>query len=251
MRTLTIGVLVCGLAASACNRAETPALASTALAPAGAASDPGTVPVATVGRAKPTAATPAPATAAAATAAAATSAAAMREVTIPAGTRIPIVLDTPVGSDTSRVEQAVQAHLSQPIVVHGQTVLPTGSHVSGVVTDAAQSGKVKGRAHFSVRFTSVTPRGDDERYSFRAGSVTRTAPATKKRDAMEIGIPAAGGAVVGGLLGGKKGALIGGAAAGGAGSAVVMNQRGKEVRLGKGAPLILRLSEPLTIRVKS
>jgi len=174
----------------------------------------------------------------------------MREVTIPAGTRLPIVLDTPVGSDTSRVEQAVQAHLSQPIIVHGQTVLPTGSRVSGVVTDATRSGKVKGRAHFSVRFTTVSPRGDDERYTFHAGSVTRTAPATKKRDAMEIGIPAAGGAVVGGLLGGKKGAVIGGAAAGGAGTAVVLNQRGKEVRLGKGAPVVLRLSEPLTIRIK-
>ena len=67
---------------------------------------------------------------------------------------------------------------------------------------------------------------------------------------MEIGIPAAGGAVVGGLIGGKKGALIGGTAAGGAGTAVVLNQRGKEVRLGRGAPLILRLSEPLTVRVR-
>jgi len=243
MRLLTIGVLVGGLAAGACNRTETPAVTASAAAPAAAASDSRTVPVATVGHAEAAAATPTPAPAG-------VSAAALREVTIPAGTRIPIVLDTSIGSDTSRVEQAVQAHLSQPIVVNGQTVLPTGSRVSGVVTDAAQSGKVKGRAHFSVRFTSVTPRGDNERYSFRAGSVTRTAPATKKRDAMEIGIPAAGGAVVGGLLGGKKGAVIGGAAAGGAGTAVVLNQRGKEVRLGKGAPLILRLSEPLTIRLR-
>ena len=174
----------------------------------------------------------------------------MHEVTIPAGTRLPIVLDTAVGSDTSRAEEPVHAHLAQPIVVHGQTVLPTGSRVSGVVTDATRSGKVKGRAHFSVRFNTVTPRGDDERYTFRASGVTRMAPATKKRDAMEIGIPAAGGAVVGGLIGGKKGAVIGGAAAGGAGTAVVLNQRGKEVRLGKGAPVVLRLTEPLTVRVK-
>jgi hypothetical protein len=174
----------------------------------------------------------------------------MREVTIPAGTRLPIVLDSSVGSDTSRLEESVQAHLSQPIVIHGQTVLATGSRVGGIVTNVARSGKVKGRATLSVRFNSVTPRGDTERYNFRAGAVTRTAPATKKRDAMEIGIPAAGGAVVGGLIGGKKGAAIGGAAGGGAGTAVVLNQRGKEVRLGKGAPLILRLSEPLTVRVR-
>jgi hypothetical protein len=67
---------------------------------------------------------------------------------------------------------------------------------------------------------------------------------------MEIGIPAAGGAVVGGLIGGKKGAVIGGAAAGGAGTAVVMNQRGQEVHIGKGAALTLKLTEPLTVRVR-
>jgi hypothetical protein len=237
MRLLIMGLLACGLAISACDKAEAPAAAAsapagtTAAAPA-SPSDSSTVPVGTSGR--PPAAAPA-----------------FREVTIPAGTRLPIVLDTSVGSDTSRVEQPVHAHLSQAIVVHGMTALPAGSRVSGVVTDAKRSGKVKGLAHIAVRFNGVTPKGDDERYSLHAGSVARTAKATKKRDAMEIGIPAAGGAVVGGLIGGKKGAVIGGAAGGGAGTAVVMNQRGKEVRLGKGAALSLKLTEPLTVRVRS
>jgi hypothetical protein len=225
-----IGLLACGVATGACNaEAEAPSAATAAPA------DSSTVPVATAGRAD----------------AVAPAAATFREVTIPAGTRLPIVLDTSVGSDTSHVEQGVQAHLSQPVVVNGLTVLPSGSQVRGVVTEAKQSGKVKGLARIAVRFNSVTPRGDDERYNFRAGSVARTAQATKKRDAMEIGIPAAGGAVVGGLIGGKKGAAIGGAAAGGAGTAVVLNQRGKEVRLGKGAALTLKLTEPLTVRVRA
>src|SRR5262245_19743386 len=240
MRFLIIGVLACGVAAGGCSRAEISAAARSM--PATATPEAGSAAIATTGRANLAATSAASATPAAGVK--------MHEVTIPAGTRLPIVLDTAVGSDTSRVEEAVHAHLSQPIVVHGQTVLPTGSRVSGVVTDAARSGKVKGRAHFSVRFNAVTPRGDDERYTFRAGAVTRMAAATKKRDAMEIGIPAAGGAVVGGLIGGKKGAVIGGTAAGGAGTAVVLNQRGKEVRLGKGAPVVLRLTEPLTVRVK-
>src|SRR5262245_23937754 len=246
MRLLTIGLLACGVATGACNQAETAAAAATipagnaAVAPALPA-DSSPASVATGGRADAvalSAATPG------------AGVPAFREVTIPAGTRLPIVLDTSVGSDTSRVEQPVHAHLSQPIVVHGVTVLPSGSRVAGVVTDARRSGKVKGLAHIAMRFNSVSPRADDERYSFHAGSVSRTAQATKKRDAMEIGIPAAGGAVVGGLIGGKKGALIGGSAAGGAGTAVVLNQRCKEVRLGKGAALTLKLTEPLTVRVK-
>jgi hypothetical protein len=232
-----IGLLAGGIATSACDQAEAPAAAAsaptgTAAAAPATPSDSNAVPVATAG---PTS----------------SAAPAFREVTIPAGTRLPIVLDTSVASDTSRVEQPVHAHLSQAVVVHGLTALPAGSRVSGVVTDAKRSGKVKGLAHIAVRFNSVTPKGDDERYSFRAGSVARTAEATKKRDAMEIGIPAAGGAVVGGLLGGKKGAVIGGAAGGGAGTAVVMNQRGKEVSLGKGAAITLKLTEPLTVRVRA
>ena len=177
--------------------------------------------------------------------------AAVRDVTIPAGTQLPIVLDPGVGSSTSRVEQPVHAHLARSVVVNGQTVLPEGSAVSGVVTDATRSARVKGRAHVAVRFDTLTPRGVDERYNIRTTAVGRTAPGTKKKDALEIGGGAAGGALIGALIGGKKGAAIGTATGAGAGTAVVLSTRGKEVSLPKGAALTLRLVEPITVRVKS
>jgi hypothetical protein len=176
---------------------------------------------------------------------------AVHEVTLPAGTRLPIVLENPVGSDISRVEQPVRAHLSTPVRLRGETVLPRGSRVTGIVTDATRSGKVKGRAHVGIRFDSVVSGGDDTRYELWAAPIGRVAPGTKKKDALEIGLPAAGGAVVGGLIGGGKGAAIGSAAGGGAGTAVVLSTRGKEVRLPRGTPLTLRLTAPLTIRVRS
>src|SRR5690348_11992179 len=74
------------------------------------------------------------------------------EITIPAGTALPVVLDTAVGSDISRVEQPVRGHLSRAILVRGVTAVPRGSAVSGIVTDATRSGKVKGRAHVAFRF---------------------------------------------------------------------------------------------------
>ena len=174
---------------------------------------------------------------------------AVREITLPAGIRLQVVLDTSVGSDTSRVEQAVHAHLSRPVVLRGVTVLAAGSTVSGVVTNATRAGKVKGLAHVAMRFDTVTPRGESERYQIRTLPVGRTAAATKKKDALEIGAPAAGGAIIGALIGGKKGALIGGAAGGGAGTAVVLSTRGKEVHVPKGALLTLKLSAPLTVRI--
>jgi hypothetical protein len=175
---------------------------------------------------------------------------AAREVVIPAGTALPIVLDSTISSATSRVEQEVRAHLAHAIEVHGITALPAGSAVTGVVTDATRSGRVKGRAHVAVRFHEIAPRGQDERYAIAAGPVARVAPGTKKKDALEIGGPAAGGALVGALVGGKKGALIGTGIGGGAGTAVVLSTRGKDVRLAAGTRLTIHLTAPLTVRVK-
>lgn len=174
----------------------------------------------------------------------------VREVTLPAGTRLPVVLEKAVGSDISRVEEPVRAHVSRAVRVGGAIAVPQGSLVSGVVTDATRPGKVKGRAHIGLRFQSLALKGDDaQRYTMRTATVGRLAPATKKDDALKIGLPAAGGAIVGGLLGGKEGAAIGGAAGGGAGTAVVLSTRGKDVRLPRGTPLTIRLTAPLTIRI--
>jgi hypothetical protein len=162
-----------------------------------------------------------------------------------------VVLDTPVGSDISRVEQPIHAHLARSVHVNGATAIPRGSAVSGYVTSARRSGKVKGRAYVSMRFSSLTPAGNTEPYRIQTRTVGRLAPATKQQDAVKIGAPAAGGALVGGLVGGKKGAAIGAAAGGGAGTAVVMTTRGKEVRLGRGATVLVRLAQPLRLRVRS
>jgi hypothetical protein len=53
---------------------------------------------------------------------------------------------------------------------------------------------------------------------------------------------------VGAITGGKKGAAIGAAVGGGAGTAVVLSTRGKDVRMGEGSIVLVRLSEPLVIK---
>ena len=174
----------------------------------------------------------------------------MREVTLPAGTVLPVDLETSVGSDISRVEQPVQGRLRRAITINGVQVLPAGTAVSGHVTAAQRPGKVKGRGYVAMRFTELdTPGAGTTRIS--TAPISRTAPATKEKDAVKILAPAAGGAVVGRIVGGKsaarKGALIGGAA----GTGYVLSTRGKEVRIGKGADLAVRLTAPVTVRVSS
>ena len=99
--------------------------------------------------------------------------------------------------------------------------------MSGVVTDATRSARVKGRAHVAVRFDTLVPQGGSDRYTIETAAIGRTAPGTKKKDALEIGVPAAAGAIIGGLTGGGKGAAIGTAVGGGAGTAVVLSTRGE------------------------
>jgi hypothetical protein len=174
-----------------------------------------------------------------------------REVTIPAGTILRLRTSRAFGSDISRTEQRVTATLARSVRLNGREVLPAGSTAFGFVTEAKRSGKVKGRARVGVRFTEIAPRGDDERYEMRTRSWVVVAPATKKKDALKIGVPAAGGAAIGAIVGGKKGAGIGALAGGGGGTAVVLTTRGNEVRVGRGATLVIRLAAPLTVRVRT
>ena len=173
-----------------------------------------------------------------------------RDVTVPAGTVLPIVLDSYVASDTSRIEDQVRAHVRRAIVIDGLPVIPAGSEIVGHVTRATRAGRVKGRGQLAFRFTRLSAGDPAERLAISTSTVARQAPATKKKDAATIAIPAAGGAVIGAIAGGRKGAAIGAAAGGGGGTAVVLSTRGREVRLGRGAVASVRLLRPVTIRMQ-
>ena len=176
---------------------------------------------------------------------------AYREVTLPAGTVLPVELTTRVGSEISSIEDPVRGTLRRPVVVGGVQAFPAGTAVVGHVTAAERSARVKGRARIAFRFTTIDPPGDAERLTMRTDTVSRLAQATKKQDAAKIGGGAAGGAIIGGILGGGDGAAKGAAIGGAAGTGVVLSTRGKEVTLPAGTPVSVRLSAPLTVRVST
>jgi hypothetical protein len=175
---------------------------------------------------------------------------AAREITLPAGTVLPVTLETPVGSDTSRVEQPVEGRLRHAVMLRGVEVLPPGTMVRGHVTAARRPGRVKGRGYVAMRFTEIETPGPGVEHMTTA-TVGRLAPTTRQKDAVEILAPAAAGALIGRVAGGKSGAATGALIGGGAGTAYVLSTRGKDVRVGRGAALSVRLREPLTVRVPS
>ena len=147
------------------------------------------------------------------------------------------MLDTGVGSDTSRVEEPVQG---APLVAgrrrrrHGAAAKARAS--SGVVTDAR--GRRRSKAARTSRCASTRSR--------RAATTSATDPdggdRTHGGGDQEEGRgqdrrAAAGGAIIGAIVGGKKGAAIGTAVGGGAGTAVVLvdARRGSASAQGRGA----------------
>jgi len=170
-----------------------------------------------------------------------------REVTLAQGTVLTARLDSAIGSDTSREGDTVEATLTEAVRLDGVEVLPSGSVLTGVVTTADASGKVKGRANLAVTFRSVTVAGGGT-YAVSA-SLHRLAASTKGDDAKKIGIPAAAGAGIGAIIGGKQGAGIGALIGGGAGTAVVLSTSGPEVRYAKGDSMSIALDQPVNVRV--
>jgi hypothetical protein len=175
----------------------------------------------------------------------AAAAAAPRVVTVPAGSRLEVTLETAVASNTNSVEDPVRATLIAPLVVDGVTVAPRGSVLLGAITGVRESGRVRGRAELGMRFNRL--QTEAVTYDIRTAPLQWTAEGTKGEDAAKIGIGAAAGAVIGGIAGGGKGAAVGSAIGAGGGSAVVLATRGEEIHLGAGTTLRVALTEPLAV----
>lgn len=169
-----------------------------------------------------------------------------REYSVPEGTVLHLNLDTAVSSETSQIEDRVDATLKDAIQIDGVEVLPAGSAVRGSVTSAQSAGKVKGRASLAIHFASIDARGAN--YPISAG-IAMEAASTKKKDITKIGIGAGAGAIIGGIIGGGKGAAAGAAIGGGGGTAVVLMTEGKPVELARGASVSVSLSKSVEVRV--
>jgi len=118
-----------------------------------------------------------------------------------------VTLDQALASNQSRPGDHFDATVSEPVVVHGKTVIPQGAHAEGLVVDARQSGRLMGPAQLQLALETVAVNGQN--YDVRTISHPRIGPDHKKRNWGWIGGSAAGGAVIGALAGGGTGALIG------------------------------------------
>jgi hypothetical protein len=131
-------------------------------------------------------------------------------------------------------------------VVDGKTAIPSGTAVSGTVTDAKPLGRFAGGASLSLKLDSINLNGTER--AIQTAAVTQTEKGKGKRTAVMAGGGAALGALIGGLAGGGKGAAIGAVAGGGAGTGGAAFTGNKDIVLPAESALSFTLSQPIEIQ---
>src|ERR1043166_3168496 len=78
-----------------------------------------------------------------------------RQLTIPAGTHVPVALRTAISTKGSHVGDQVYAQTTFPVVINDHIVIPAGTYVQGKITSIKQAGRLKGSAEVLMHFTSL------------------------------------------------------------------------------------------------
>ena len=183
------------------------------------------------------------------------------EITIPAGTRIPVAIKNAISTKSSHEGDPIYAQSTFPVVVNDRIVVPAGTYVQGKISQIKPAGRLKGRAEVLVHFTTLiypsgytvllpgaiesAPGVDKSRVKDKEGTIQ--ADSNKGKTAGTIAGPAAQGAVIGAVTHGGEGALIGAGIGGAVGTAIAALSHGNEVRMGPGTTLEVVLQRDVPV----
>lgn len=168
-----------------------------------------------------------------------------QKVTVPAGTQLSVRLNDPLDSERNKVGDTFHGTLSAPIMVEGETVIPSGADVVGRVVNVQSAGRFAGQSLLTLELTSLTMNG--RTYNLQTNQWTREGKGEGKNTATKVGVGTVAGAVLGGLIGGGKGAAIGAASGAGAGTGVAAAKKGEQIKLGAEAVLNFQTINTLVV----
>ena len=182
---------------------------------------------------------------------------AQTNLSLPAGTSMQVKLETTLATFSNKPGDPFQGHITQAVLLNGQTIIPAGATVEGRITKVSEPRRIAGKPTIGLfPETLIMPTG--ERYMLNAtvvdtnmgqGTDVNTEGQFKgsghdRRDVIEGGLGTGGGMLIGGLIGGGPGLLIGGAVAGGA-TAVHWLAKHRSATLPAGTELTMELNRPL------
>lgn len=189
--------------------------------------------------------------------------AAANDITIPAGTRIPVMLKNTISTKSNHEGDPIYAQSTFPVAVDDRIVVPAGTYVQGKISAIRPAGRIKGRAEVLIHFTTLiypsgytvmlpgsienAPGVDKSKVKDKEGTIQ--GDSGKGEKAAKIAIPAAGGgATVGALSTGTRTGTAEGAAIGAAvGVGIAMLTHNNEVKMGPGTTLEVVLQRDVPV----
>ena len=168
-----------------------------------------------------------------------------QKVTIPAGTQLSVRLNDFLDSEKNQVGDTFRGSLSAPIVLDGETIIPSGADVVGRVADVKSAGRFAGNSVLTLELTSLSVNG--KTYNVQTNQWSRQGKGEGKSTATKVGIGTAAGAILGGIIGGGKGAAIGAASGAGAGTGVAAAKKGEQIKLGPESVLNFQTISTLVV----
>ena len=169
----------------------------------------------------------------------------VREVTLPAGTRVAAALAQTLSTEKSRVGDRVDLETAEPLPITKGVTLPAGIVVHAEVIVSKGGGRISGAPELALRFSSMNVNGKD--YPIEAEPFRVRGKSDARESAAEIG----GGAVAGGIVGAIAGNTLKGAAVGAVlGTGVAVATKGNQIVLPAGQKVRVRLSQPVKVSYK-
>lgn len=161
---------------------------------------------------------------------------------LPVGTEVDVRLQTPLTSDTAKVEDPVEATTMVDLYRGDELLVAAGSRLTGFVSSVDRASRTDRKGSLTINFTRLNVNG--RTYDIQGYVIQALESEGIKGEAGRVGAGAGVGAIIGGILGGVKGAIAGILIGSGG---VLVATEGKDVHLAEGTVLRVRFDSAVPL----
>jgi len=175
-------------------------------------------------------------------------------VAIPAGTRIAVVLDTPLSTRIARQGQQVTFRTTDPLPVGDQLEIPRETPIVGTVVEVKRPGSFGKAGVLRVKVDRIElSNGTSREIVARLdspdmkGGGRLSADKQRTTDLYSLIMYSAEGTLLGAQIKGGKGAAVGAGAGAAVALLIMMSRRGSDVYLEPGMPFLVTLDQAVDL----
>lgn len=175
-------------------------------------------------------------------------------VVIPPGTRVAVVLDTPLSTRISRQGQLVTFRTSDPLPINDQLEIPPETSFTGAVVEAKRPGAFAKPGVLRVTVNRINlSTGAAREVAARLDSPDMkgrgrlSSDSSRATDLASLAMYTLEGTLLGAQIKGGKGAAVGAGAGAAVALIIMMSRKGSDVYLEPGMPFLIILDRPVEL----